>query len=88
MFPKVPQSPLRILRVPQLHPPLEHPPSLKNPTMDVQKVEFQVAFSQFGFHSQHLGAHRFHLLNAPFFVVKSVSGSLSRHVWPGGRHDS
>ena len=37
----------------------------------------------------HLGAHRFHFLNAPFkCVVKSVSGSLSRHVWPGGRHDS
>ena len=30
MFPKVPQSSLGILRVPQLPPPLEHPP-LKNP---------------------------------------------------------
>ncbi len=31
MFPKVPQSSLGILRVPQLPPPLEHPP-LRNPT--------------------------------------------------------
>ena len=32
IFPKVPQSSPGILRVPQLPPPLEHPP-LKNPTM-------------------------------------------------------
>ena len=33
MFPKVPQSSLGILRVPQLPPPpLEHPP-LRNPTI-------------------------------------------------------
>ena len=32
MFPKVPQSSLGIFRVPQLPPPLEHPP-LRNPTM-------------------------------------------------------
>ena len=31
IFPNVPQSPLGIFRVPQLHPPLERPP-LKNPT--------------------------------------------------------
>ena len=35
MFPKVPQSSLGILRVPQLPPPLEHP-TLKNPTIKLQ----------------------------------------------------
>ena len=32
IFPKVPQSSLGILRVPQLPPPLEHPGTLRNPT--------------------------------------------------------
>ena len=39
IFPKVPQSSLGILRVPQLPPPLE-PPPLKNPTIpDRQKTQ-------------------------------------------------
>ena len=33
IFPKVPPSPLGILTVPQLHPPLEHQTPLKNPLL-------------------------------------------------------
>ena len=40
MFPKVPQSSLGILSVPQLPPPLEHPP-LKNPRIYGQKEELE-----------------------------------------------
>ena len=39
IFPKIPQSSLGILRVPQLPPPLGHPGTLKNPISEVISLQ-------------------------------------------------
>ena len=68
IFPKVPESFLGILKVPQLPPPLEHPP-LKNPTNASVMQKKREMFENEGLQSQNLLVSYLEIPNLYFLSI-------------------